>query len=185
MSKAWDMRRIIEKHSHLRGTRISCTGMFSPSLSENGHHSHMRLTQLHIESITVTGTGTRQPPSCGKKPNAVGQSVMTLPGKPTVDAARLTRKGSDLLCWWQSHCSSRSAIRSRTWRRVAVQGVVRIESRGRLVLLPLMANRRPAYTTLSVRKDSLGGKAGCGESRLSGLGRGFSKPLKGNFEYGD
>jgi len=98
---------------------------------------------------------------------------MTLPGKPTLDAARLTRKGSDLLCWWQSRCSSRSAGRPRTWRRAAVQG----SARTRLMVgitLNIPASQPMQYA--SVSKDSLGGKAGCDESRLSGLGGGSPKP---------
>src|SRR5687767_12156220 len=101
---------------------------------------------------------------------------MTLPGKPTGDAVRLTHKGGDLLCWWQSRCSSRSVGKPRTWRRAVVQGVVERGSERRLILLSLMTRRRPVHITISVSKDSLGGKAGCGESRLSGLGRGSMKP---------
>jgi len=74
------MRRIIEKHSHLRGTRSVHTGKFSPSLPEEDSNSDTRLTRLHIELATMTRTGTRQPPRCGRKPKVVGQSVMTLPG---------------------------------------------------------------------------------------------------------
>jgi len=79
MTEASVMRRIIVKHSHLRGIGSLITEMFSPSLSEYHFDSNTRLTQLHIESIMVTRTGTRPPPSCGKKPKAVGQSVMSLP----------------------------------------------------------------------------------------------------------
>jgi hypothetical protein len=152
-----------------------------PLHPELGSFSGWRLLRPHTEVITMTRTGTLQPTSCGKRPNAVGQSVMTLPGKPTQDAVRLSGKGTDLWRWWQSHRSSLSAGKPRTWRRVIVQGAVMIwPTRG----ITLMIGR-PAGTVQSVYKDSLGVKAGCGESRLSGLGGGFSKPLKGNFEYGD
>jgi hypothetical protein len=73
------MRRIIVKHSHSRGIGRIVTEMFSPSPFEYYCDSKARLTRPHIELATVTRTGTRQPPSCGKKPKAVGQSVMPLP----------------------------------------------------------------------------------------------------------
>ena len=38
------------------------------------------LSQPHTEGVVVTGTGTRQPTCCGRKPTAVGQSARTLPG---------------------------------------------------------------------------------------------------------
>ena len=133
----------------------------------------LRLTRPHIELVTVTRTGTRQPTSCGKKPNAVGQSVMLLPEKPTQDAVRLTHKGSDLLCWWQSRCSSLSAGKPRTWRRAVVQGAARIWPMGGITL-NTPSSQPMQYVNVS--KDSLGGKAGCDESRPSGLGRGSTKP---------
>ena len=71
---------IVETLSHLRGTKILVTGMFSPSYPGQNEYSGRRLLRPHIEVITMTGTGTRQPTCCGKRPKAVGQSVMTLPG---------------------------------------------------------------------------------------------------------
>jgi len=94
-----------------------------------------------MDKATVPGTGTHQPSSCGKGPNAVGESVMTLPGKPPRDAARLVCKGHDLSRWWQSRHSSRSAGRPRTGRRTAVQGTVGIQRLWSSRLLPLMASR--------------------------------------------
>jgi hypothetical protein len=87
MPKSLGKRRMVETLSHLRGIGRMSTEMFSPSLCEYFLHSHTRLTQLHIESSTVTRTGTRQPTRCGREPNAVGQSVMTLPGNPLLSAA--------------------------------------------------------------------------------------------------
>jgi hypothetical protein len=104
-------------------------------------------------------TGTRQPPSCRKRPHAVGQSVMWLPETPPPDAARLRRKGTDLRCWWQSRHSSPSAGRPRTGRRTVVPGVVRMESGPEDTLLPLRVRRRRASTTLQASaRTALEGK---------------------------
>jgi hypothetical protein len=72
------MRRIIEKHRHPRGygTVISKT---PPPPAEDSSHAEEGLTRLHIELATMSWTGTRQPTRCGRKPNAVGQSVVILP----------------------------------------------------------------------------------------------------------
>jgi hypothetical protein len=77
------------------------------------------LYQPHTDKGTVTRTGTLPPPSCGKRPTIVGESVMVLPGNQHGTAVRLTHKGSDRSALGQSHCSSRSAGKPRTWRRVA------------------------------------------------------------------
>jgi len=42
--------------------------------------SLQELYQPHTDKVMMPRTGTRQPPSCGKGPNAVGESVMALPG---------------------------------------------------------------------------------------------------------
>lgn len=81
MSKSCDMRRIVE-HNHLKGTRNFCTGMSFPLIKEENQNSNMGLARPHIELDTVIGTGTRPPTSCGKKPKAIGQSVMLLPENP-------------------------------------------------------------------------------------------------------
>jgi len=173
-----DMRRIVETHRHSRGSRKRCTAKFPPPDLLEYRPSKRGLYQPHTDKATVSGTGTLPPSSCGKGPNAVGESVMTLPGKPLRDAARLVCKGHDLSLWWQSRHSSRSAGRPRTGRRTAVQGTVEIRRLWNSRFLPLMANRLVgSHGSRSVRKDSLGGKAGCGESRPSGLEGGFTKPL--------
>src|SRR5436309_13499374 len=98
MPKPLGMRKIVEMHRHLRGSRIQKTAC-KPSLgSADLEHADRGLYQPHTDKAMVSRTGTRQPPSCGKGPNAVGESVMTLPGKPQRDAARLMGKCHDLTC---------------------------------------------------------------------------------------
>jgi hypothetical protein len=102
---------------------------------------------------------------------------MMLPGNPDGDAARLMCKGHDLSVWGQSRCSSLRTGRPSTWRRAAVQGAVGIPWMRSSRLLPLMARTSIGpHREKSVCKDSLGGKAGCGESRPSGLEGGSRKP---------
>jgi hypothetical protein len=176
------MRRIVETHSHSRGSQSTVMAMFSSPKRLEYRNNRQGLYPPHTDKVTVTGTGTLQPSSCGKGPKAAGQSVMMLPGNPDGDAARLMCKGHDLSVWGQSRCSSLRTGRPSTWRRAAVQGAVGIPWMRSSRLLPLMARTSIGpHREKSVCKDSLGGKAGCGESRPSGLGGGFSKPLKGNF----
>jgi hypothetical protein len=66
------------------------------------HEVLQGLFQPHTGKATVTGTGTRQPSSCGKRPKAVGESVMRLPGNFGSSAwqgvfplTRLTGKGCE------------------------------------------------------------------------------------------
>ena len=125
--------RIVVTRRHIRGGQKADLASFPP-LSIQG------LYQTHAGIATVSGTGTRQPSSCGKGPNAVGESVMTLPGKPQGDAARLVGKGHDLSLWWQSRHSSLSAGRPRTGRRVAGQGTVGIQRTWSSRLRPLVAS---------------------------------------------
>ena len=107
------MRRIVVTHRHLRGRQTA--ELPSPSMVRL-RVSILGLYQPHTGKVTVPGTGTRQPSSCGKGPKAVGESVMTLPGKPQGDATWLECKGLDLSLWWQSRCSSLSTGKPCTWR---------------------------------------------------------------------
>jgi hypothetical protein len=69
--------RIVVKHSYLKGVSMDITETLS---SQRRRYAHvMRLVRPHIGLTTVAGTGTRQPSCCGRKPKAVGQSVMLLP----------------------------------------------------------------------------------------------------------
>jgi hypothetical protein len=176
MPKAWGMRRIAETHSHLRGSRNSLTAMF-PS-PEGGQIPRPRqgLYPPHTGRVTVTGTGTLQPTSCGKGPTAVGKSVMVLPGNPQGAAARLTGKGSDRSRWGQSRCSSQGTGRPSTGRRAAVQGATGRESERRRSTPAFNGTAQtPPRRASSVCKDSLGGKAGCAETCPSGLEGGLRK----------
>src|SRR3989442_9727937 len=147
------MRRIVVTHRHLRGRQTA--ELPSPSMVRL-RVSILGLYQPHTGKVTVPGTGTRQPSSCGKGPKAVGESVMTLPGKPQGDATWLECKGLDLSLWWQSRCSSLSVGRPRTWRRAAGQGTVGIRQTGDSRSLPLMAKRVCRAThDRSVCKDRL------------------------------
>ena len=96
----------------------------------------------HRDRVTVTGTGTRQPSSCGQGPKAVGESVMVLPGIPCNGCPQgLTGKGSERQCTVQSHRSSRRRGKPATGRRAAVQGPTGIRSRRKSSFLPSMASR--------------------------------------------
>lgn len=87
---------IVETHSHLRESHTSSMATFlSPDLKEC-QNFRRGLYRPHTGKATVTRTGTLPPTSCGKGPNAVGKSVMVLPGNPPRDAVRLTCKGRDL-----------------------------------------------------------------------------------------
>jgi hypothetical protein len=57
-------------------------GMSTPLTNEEHQYSKVSPTRPHIKLDTVIGTGTRPPSSCGKKPKAIGQSVMLLPENP-------------------------------------------------------------------------------------------------------
>jgi hypothetical protein len=173
------MRRIVETHRHLRESqRVIMATFLSPELMDETH-TNQGLYQPHTGKATMPRTGTRPPPSCGKGSTAVGERVMMLPGNPPRDAARLTCKGRDLSGWGQSRCSSLRTGKPSTWRRAAVQGVAGIESERRRSAPAFNGTAQtPPRNGESVCKDSLGGKAGCGESRLSGLEGGFSKSLK-------
>jgi len=179
MFQSMFMCRIVETHRYLRGSQTCNMAMFSSSDRKEIEHFNQRLYQPHTGKGTMPRTGILPPTSCGKGPTAVGESVMMLPGNPPRDAARLTCKGRDLSGWGQSRCSSLRTGRPSTWRRAAVQGAVGIRWVRSSRLLPLMARMSIGpHRDRSVCKDSLGGKAGCGESRLSGLEGGFSKSLK-------
>ena len=149
--------------------------MFSSPKRLEYRNNRQGLYPPHTDKVTVTGTGTLQPSSCGKGPKAVGQSVMMLPGNPDGDAARLMCKGHDLSVWGQSRCSSPRTGRPSTGRRAAVPGTVGMGLTWRSSLRLEWQTARPTAQERSVCKDSLGGKAGCGESRLSGLEGGLRK----------
>jgi hypothetical protein len=119
---------IIEASSHVRESRIEITAMFlSPDIMDSSDVMQ-GLYQPHTDRATVTGTGTRQPSSCGKGPKAVGESVMVLPGIPSKGCLqRLTSKGSDRQCSVQSRRSSLRTGKPSTWQRAADQGTVEIQ----------------------------------------------------------
>lgn len=75
-------RRIVDTFSHSKGIGIKKAEMFSLSPYRKIVLLYVRLIRPHIELDTVARTGTRQPPSCGKRPKAVGQSAMLLPWNP-------------------------------------------------------------------------------------------------------
>jgi hypothetical protein len=109
MSKAWDTRRIVETRRHLRESQNAPMAMcLSPDRTEC-LYVMQGLYPPHTDKATVPRTGTRPPPSCGKGPNAVGESVMMLPGSPRQPAVRLTGKGSERKSW------KRAAIVLRGW----------------------------------------------------------------------
>jgi hypothetical protein len=72
-------RRISDALSHSKGIWRKKTEMFSLSSYRDIDHLYVSPLQPHIAADTMARTGTRQPPSCGKRPNAVGQSIMLLP----------------------------------------------------------------------------------------------------------
>ena len=172
-AQAAGMRRIVEEHSHPKGPGgISLEVSLSLYMS---NHTQGGYFDLISKVATVTRTGTRQPPSCGKRPNAVGEGVMALPGIQHGTAVKLTHKESERSVLGQSRRSSRSAGKPRTGRRAAVQGVVRLRSTGGIPLIYRLTETGQHKVSY---KDSLGGKAGCGESRPSGLGRAEQKPTE-------
>jgi hypothetical protein len=75
-------RRISDALSHSKGIWMKKTEMFSLSSYKNIDCLHASPLRPHIAMDTVARTGTRQPLSCGKRPNAVGQSIMLLPWNP-------------------------------------------------------------------------------------------------------
>ena len=62
--------RIVVMRSHLRGSQKS--DMFSSPELRDRLDANQGLYPPHTDKATVTGTGTRQPSSCGKGPKAVG-----------------------------------------------------------------------------------------------------------------
>ena len=80
--KAPGERRIVDTFSHSKGIRKKKTEMFSLSSYKDIVHLYTRLIRPHIELVTMARTGTHQPPSCRRRPKAVGQSVMELPWNP-------------------------------------------------------------------------------------------------------
>jgi hypothetical protein len=109
----------------------------------------------------VSRTGTLPPPSCGKGPTAVGESVVVLPGSARNPAARLTRTGSDresceraaiVLGAWESQVQGerRQSRELREYREY--EGVERLEELHEYV-------RRAAQQQVSA-KTALEGKPG-------------------------
>lgn len=72
--------RIVDGHNYSRGVGMFVAEMFSPPKQKDDRNFCQGLTQPHIGLATVVWTGTRPPLSHGRKPNAAGQSVMSLPG---------------------------------------------------------------------------------------------------------
>src|SRR5262245_13023305 len=88
MPKPWGGRMIVEAPSHSRESQNILMAMFlSPGLRKYTYPKQ-GLYRPHTDTVTVTRTGTRQPPSCGKGPTAVGESVMVLPGSSRVSAGQ-------------------------------------------------------------------------------------------------
>jgi len=170
------MRRIVDTHSHSRESQSVEMAMFLSPKWVDYKDAQQGLYRPHTGKATVTRTGTLPPSSCGKGPTAVGESVMMLPGNPPRDAARLTVKGRDLSGRGQSRYSSQRTGKPSTGQRAAVQGTVRMGLTWGSSPSLEWQTARPATQERSVCKDSLGGKAGCGESRLSGLEGGSRKP---------
>ena len=96
--KTSGMRRIVGTHRHLRESQRLVAGNVSLPWF-NGVTLNQGLYRPHIDKATVPRTGTLPPPSCGKEPTAVRESVMVLPGSPRQPAARLTGKGSEQKSW--------------------------------------------------------------------------------------
>jgi hypothetical protein len=97
MPKLAGMRRIVETHKHSRESRTNRTTLsfgIIECIDMKRRHA-----QPHIGHETVLRTGTLPPPSCGKGPKAVRESVVVLPGSPRNLAGRLTGKGSDRESW--------------------------------------------------------------------------------------
>jgi hypothetical protein len=89
-------RRSVEASRHSRESVL--IRRFSPCQ----HGLNVRETGLshpHSGKVRVPRTGTLPPPSYGKGPTAVGESVMGLPGSPRDPAMRLTGKGSERESW--------------------------------------------------------------------------------------
>ena len=115
--KPSEMRRIVETHRHLRESHWTAKASFSPLYVERDRTHIERLYRPHTDKATVSRTGTRPPPSYGKGPTGVGESVMTLPGIPSNGCPQgLAGKGSDRQCLVQSRHRSRSAGKPPTWR---------------------------------------------------------------------
>jgi hypothetical protein len=105
-------------------------------------HAILGLYRPHTGRATVTRTGTLPPPRCGKGPKAVGESVMGLPGIPRKGGLQgRPGKGSERPGAVQSRRSSRRQGKPVTWRRAAVQGLTRIQSRRKSRFLLLLASR--------------------------------------------
>src|SRR4051795_11509336 len=83
--KPLGMRRIVETHRHLRESQGNLMAMFLSLNRIVGTEVRSGLYQPHTDKVTMPRTGNRQPPSCGKGPTAVGESVMMLPGIPQKD----------------------------------------------------------------------------------------------------
>ena len=171
MPKSSGMRKIVETHSHLRESQTGMAMFPSPGWIEC-RNIQQGLYRPHSGKATVTRTGTLPPSSCGKGPNAVGESVRGLPGMPSKGCPQgLMGKGHDLQCVVQSRRSSRSTGKLCTGRRAAVQGTAGIQrtwKRQRWLkgFLPLMVSvfvgpRRKVSekTTLEGKPDAV--KAAC------------------------
>jgi hypothetical protein len=104
----------------------------SPDVWDSSDHPQ-GLYLPHTDRVTVPGTGTLPPTSCGKGTNAAGESVMVLPGSPRDPAGRLAGKGSDRESW------KTAAIVVRGWENQP-QGERR-QVRG-LLILPTWKRRK-------------------------------------------
>jgi hypothetical protein len=168
------MRRIVVTRIVTKGRADGGQKCLPPDLTEVDHVKQ-ELCPPHMSRVTVTGTGTRQPSSCGKGPTAVGESVRVLPGIPHKGCPHgLAGKGSDHQCSVQSRRSSRRQGKPATGRRTAVQGSTGIPSRRNSRFLPLMVSRLIGLCREEVSgRTALEGKPdvskGCAMSRTAGI----------------
>ena len=79
---------IVEAFSHVRESQSDRMAiLLSPGLVAE-LYTTQGLHQPRTDKARVTGTGTRQPSSCGKGPTAAGESVMVLPGNSRASAGQ-------------------------------------------------------------------------------------------------